>query len=555
MTTDSPAGAGGPSLTDLQRRLAEAEAAGERLRLLAEASRILASSLEYHGTLAGAARLAVPKVADWCVVDVVADDGTLQRVAVAHVDPERVPLVRDLHDRHPPNPQSPYGVGHVVRTGRSEIGDSYMCVPLMARGRTLGAITFVSVSDRRYTRDDLLLAEDLAWRMATAIDNARLYKEAQDANRTKDEFLAVVSHELRTPLTAMLGWLRLLRTNKLDGDATEEALESIERSTRAQVQLIGDLLDISRIVSGKLKMEFMPIDLPPVVEAVAGIVRPAADMKGIALEHTIDDTVGPVLGDSDRLQQIVWNLVSNAIKFTPRGGTVRLELHGLEGDAEIVVSDTGIGIRPEFLPFVFERFRQADSGTTRAHAGLGLGLAIVRYLVEAHGGTVKAESEGPGRGARFTVTLPFALAGEHPEPRQPLPIERHPVLAGARVLIVDDDPDMRDFVRRVLESYHAQVATAASAAEALDLVERWRPSVVLADIAMPSVDGYSLVGQMRELPSDRGGRVPAVALTAYARPEDRARALAAGFDRHVAKPVEPEELAEVVADVLGWAGR
>jgi len=574
--TTHPAGAG-PSLTDLQRRLSDAETSAERVRFLAEASRILASSLDYHGTLTSVARLAVPHVADWCVVDILGDDGTLQRLAVAHVDPELVALVRDLHERYPPNPLSRHGVVNVVRTGKPEIVDqvldewlvraarnaehlgalrrlqlkSYMCVPLVARGRTVGAITLVTVTDRRYARDDLLLAEDLAWRMATAIDNARLYEEAQHASRTKDEFLAIVSHELRTPLTATLGWLHLLRTNKLDVEATEEALESLERSTRAQVQLIGDLLDISRIVSGKFNMEFAPVDPAALVESVIGIIRPTTVTKDITVEHHVERGLGRVLGDSDRLQQVLWNLASNAIKFTPKGGSVRIELRRADGDAEIVISDTGIGIRPDFLPFVFDRFRQGDSSTTRAHSGLGLGLAIVRYLVEAHGGTVTAASEGTGRGATFTVRLPLAAAAEPVQP-SPQPVISHTLLSGARILVVDDDSDMRELVKRALESHNAQVVAAGSTVEALVLVERWRPSIVLADIAMPGEDGYTLVRRIRQLPSERGGRVPAVALTAYARAEDRTAALAAGFDRHVGKPIDPDELAALVTEVLGW---
>jgi len=570
-----------PSLVDLQRRLSAAETSAERGRFLAEAGRILASSLDYQATLTSAARLAVPRLADWCVVDIVAEDGTLQRLAIAHVDPELVALVRALHERYPPNPHSRRGVINVIRTAEPEIVDevldewlvrmarddnhlaalrrlqlkSYMCVPLVAKGRTLGAITFVSVTTGRYSGDDLILAEDLAWRMAAAIDNARLYKEAQDASRTKDEFLAIVSHELRTPLTAMLGWLRLLRTKKLDAEASEEALESLERSTRAQVQLIGDLLDISRIVSGKLKMDFMPVDPATLLETVVGIVGPSAANKGVSLSYTVERHLPPVLGDTDRLQQLLWNLATNAIKFTPKGGTVRMELRQSESDAEIVVSDTGIGIRPDFLPFVFDRFRQADSSTTRAHTGLGLGLAIVRYVVEAHGGSVRAASEGPGQGTTFIVRLPLAASGHVAQQPTSQPTAHPPLLSGTRVLVVDDDPDMRELVKKALESHQAEVIAVGSTSEALSLIEDWRPAVVLADIAMPGEDGYMLVRRIRQLPSERGGRVPAVALTAYARAEDRIAALDAGFDRHVSKPIDPDELAALVTEVIEGATR
>ena len=298
---------------------------------------------------------------------------------------------------------------------------SFMVVPLVARGRTLGAISFVSAeSGHRYDEDDLALAEDLARRAALAIDNARLYMETQEASRLKDDFLATVSHELRTPLNAILGWSRMLRTNRFDAETAAQALETIERNAKAQAQLIEDLLDVSRIITGKLRLDIRPVEPVAVINAAIDAVRPAADAKHVRIETVLDPWAGIVSGDPDRLQQVLWNLLSNAIKFTPKDGSVQIRLERVNSHIEITVSDTGQGIAPEFLPFVFDRFRQADSTLTRAHGGLGLGLAIVRHLVEMHGGTVRAESEGENRGATFTVTLPLR-AIHHQEQEAPEP--------------------------------------------------------------------------------------------------------------------------------------
>jgi PAS domain S-box-containing protein len=375
--------------------------------------------------------------------------------------------------------------------------------------------------------------------------------EAEAANRIKDEFLATVSHELRTPLNAMIGWIHLLRAGGLDAATTDRALATIERNIRSQAQIIDDILDVSRIIRGSLALNVQPVDLAAVLHQVVESLRPAAQGKGIAVHTTVDSTVSPVNGDPDRLQQVVWNLLSNAIKFTPAGGRVEARLEQQEGGLRLRVADTGQGIAPEFLPHVFERFRQADSSTTRIHGGLGLGLAIVRHLVELHGGTVTAESAGEAQGARFTVTLPAALpvpAAPEPPAAEPSPGERSEPssLGGRRLLVVDDDADTREAIGFLLLRAGAVVETVASAREALAAIERSRPDVLIADIGMPGEDGYELIRQVRALPPERGGRMPAVALTAYARPEDRERALAAGYEEHVAKPVEPEKLIEML---------
>ncbi|HYO13498.1 MAG TPA: ATP-binding protein [Thermoanaerobaculia bacterium] len=407
-------------------------------------------------------------------------------------------------------------------------------------GRFAGAVTMMTdITDLKHAeaeREEILARE----RTARA--------EAETANRLKDEFLATVSHELRTPLSAMIGWVHLLRVGGLDAATTERALATIDRNIRAQAQIIDEILDVSRIIRGSLTLSLQPVDLAALLHQVVESVRPAAQSKGIGVHTTVDPTVTPVNGDPDRLQQVVWNLLSNALKFTPGGGRVEVRLERQEAGLRLSVADTGQGIAPEFLPHVFERFRQADSSTTRVHGGLGLGLSIVRHLVELHGGTVTAESAGVDRGARFTVTLPAALPALDPMDAEPAQEDRpRPPLAGRRLLVVDDEPDTREALGFLLQRAGAVVETASSAREALAAIERSRPHVLIADIGMPGEDGYALIRQVRTLAPERGGSIPAVALTAYARPEDRERALAEGYQEHVAKPVEPETLIELLA--------
>lgn len=753
----------GQMAVSLARARGVAEVSQQRAAFLAEAGAVLASSLDYASTLRTVARLSVPFVADLCVVDLLTPDGRIERVAVAHGDPEHEALLRELRERYPPDAAGEHPVARVLRTGRPEVAPeitgplldaiapdpghreiarrlgyrSYMVVPLVARGRTLGALSFVAgESGRRYTADDCAFAEELARRAALAIDNARLYLEsearrreaqaladigrlltatldleavarrvieqvaallgashavlyrldpasgdlfllagrgegidwqprlpagtapaglavrerrpivtddmladpritfdpatrerlerahfravlavplvvhgrvigalatgdragrrfsaedaqlleafahqaavavenarlyteeraarleAEVANRAKDEFLAVLSHELRTPLTAMLGWVRMLRTGGVSPEQTGRALEVIERNTRIQSQIINDLLDVSRIVAGKLVLDRRPVELAAVVEEGVEALRREAEAKGVRLEVAVDRAAGRVSGDPVRLQQVVVNLVSNAVKFTPPGGKVYVRLDRRGGAGCLTVRDSGIGIDPRFLPHIFDRFRQADSTSMRGHEGLGLGLAIVRHLVELHGGTVAAESAGHGQGATFTVELPLLAIDDRSVTSRAAEAgtadaDGDRPLAGLRILVVDDHSDARDLLQAALERFGAAVGVAASAADAMRQLEQAEFDVLVSDIGMPGEDGYELITRLRHHERARGRRpLPAVALTAYASFEAHQRALAAGFHLHAAKPIDPRTLAEVVARAAGRA--
>jgi signal transduction histidine kinase/ActR/RegA family two-component response regulator len=733
-----------------------------RSAFLAEASTLLASALHYEATLEALARLCVPTLADLCVIDMLADDGSIRRVAAAHADPDKTDVVRRLRDGFPPDVGGPHPVATVLRTGRAEMAPaisgatlariaqesehrdiaaalwytSYIVVPFVARGRTLGALSLVSGSpERRYTDSDLALALDLARRAALAVDNARLYSEsearrhaaealaetgrllsrsldvaevaarvagsvrtliggnpsivyqvdsdtgdyvplaisgdagpafgtrfripagvgaiglamrerapvatadltadsrieldaatrarlahaphraalavpltiqgaevgailvgdrpgrtftreqvalvqafadqaalalenarlyeeatrrreaeeaaraaAEDANRAKDEFLATLSHELRTPLTAVLGWARLLRSHEVDGATAARALASIERNTQVLTQLIDDLLDVSRIISGKLQLDPRPLELAGVIDGALDAVRSASEAKGVDLAAALDPSAGPVLGDPARLQQVVWNLLSNAVKFTPVGGRVEVTLDRTGDEVRVSVRDEGCGISPEFLPYIFDRFRQAETGPARRHGGLGLGLAIARELVQMHGGTIRAASGGEGRGSVFTVALPRLRAAARFGTSAAAESRARAQLHGLSVLVVDDEADARDLAATALRQAGAQVLTAGSVADAMAILDAFVPDAVVSDLAMPGEDGYELLARLRALPGDRA-RVPVLATTAFARGEDRDRALAAGFVAHVPKPVEPAMLCRAVASV------
>ena len=564
----------------------------ETLGFLSRASTAMGASLDYRRTLEAVAQVAVPGFADWCGIVMRDGEGAVKLVAATHRDPKKVPLLHALHERFPLPLSAPHGYAKTLRTGESEIFPlitaqmmeqgarspehllltralgtfSNLTVPLTAEGKPLGAILFgISDSRRLYGEADLLVAQEVARRASVAIDNARLFslaqqerERAEEANRVKDEFLATISHELRTPLTAMLGWVQMLRAGRLGPERQQRAYETIERNARAQAQLVEDLLDVSRISSGKLRLERAPVHLEEVVRAATDSVMPAADAKGLSLETSIDGDLDPVMGDPNRLQQIIWNLLSNAVKFTPSGGRVRVSLRRNDGHAVITVTDTGAGIPPDFLPHVFERFRQADVGSTRRFGGLGLGLAIVKHLVEMHGGTIEALSAGEGKGATFRVQLPLSAedgraerasggAGDVEELACP------PQLSGLRVLLVEDEVDVRELVAALLQRCGARVVEAASTAEALEALRRERPDVLISDIGMPGEDGYALIRKVRALPPEEGGRVLAVAMTAYARREDRTRALLAGFQMHVPKPIEPGELLATLASLADRA--
>ncbi|MDC8758175.1 ATP-binding protein [Janthinobacterium fluminis] len=458
---------------------------------------------------------------------------------------------------------------------------SYLAVPVVARsGDVIGGLFFGHPEAAVFTARTERIVGGIAAQAAVAIDNARMYEAAQRAaeerkvlldsersarteaertNQMKDEFLATLSHELRTPLSAILGWAQVLRRGTRDQADQQRGLQSIERNARAQAQLIEDLLDMSRITSGKVQLDMQAIAPATIIDAAIEALRPAADAKNIRLDSRIAAGVGAIAGDASRLQQVIWNLLSNALKFTPRDGTVSIDVRQADRHAEITMRDSGIGIRAEFLAHVFERFRQADASTTRKHGGLGLGLAIVKHLVEQHGGSVAVASAGEGCGATFTVRLPLAAhaAGRpaaRPHSAAPaaaagdLPL---PDLARLKVLVVDDEADARELIERILSDCNAEVLQAADAAQALQLLLNERPDVLVSDIGMPDVDGFDLLGMVRALGAERGGALPAVALTAFARSQDRQRALALGFQAHVAKPVEPAQLAATVAGVCG----
>jgi signal transduction histidine kinase len=431
-----------------------------------------------------------------------------------------------------------------------------------ARGYALGAVDYIlSPIIAPVLRTKVQVFVDLyKAHAALALSNQELETrvkertaELEQLSRLKDEFLATMSHELRTPLNAIFGWVTLLRTRRLDEPTQERALETIERNARAQKRLIEDLLDVSRIVTGKVALEIMPVDPRRVVEAALETMQPAAQAKGITVVPLLNTGVATVRGDFARLQQIVCNLLSNAIKFTPSGGRVEVNLAHRNGEAEISVSDSGQGIKPEFLPLVFDRFRQEDGSISRRHGGLGLGLAIVRHLVELHAGSVEAFSDGEGKGSRFVVRLPtrlgIAKSGAGDE-RVASPTTSS-MLAGVRLLVVDDEPGARELIANVLQGYGAEVCLAESGQAALTKLFEQRPHVLIADLGMPGMDGYALIEQVRALDPDFGGHTPAIAVTGYASPLDRLRALQAGYQNHVAKPVEPQELAIVIASLTG----
>jgi PAS domain S-box-containing protein len=564
-------GAVGVALDVTERRRIETEQ-----RFVSEASRVLASSLDYESTFPALAEIAVPTLGDYCAIDVLRDDGGVARVAFVANDPAKQALGRDLR-RFPPSLRVDSHATQVIRTGEpvlieqvtAEMLDrsaqsaeharllhefaprSLIMAPLRARGRTLGLMTAGTLtSSWTLGPRDLPLVVDIASRAGLALDNALLYRHAQDANRLKDEFLTTLSHELRTPLNALLGWAQILRTQPVSESATERAVESIERNAQAQLVLINDLLDVSRVISGKLRLDLKPVDIAGVVTAAIDAVRPAARARELEISVTIAPLRLEVRGDADRLQQVVWNLLSNAVKFTTPGGRVEVSVEEPGNAVQISVRDTGIGIDPAFLPYVFDRFRQADSSTTRAHGGLGLGLAIARHLIDLHGGIIMAESDGNGRGARFSVTLPAASAIQNEAIATSPDGSRteSAMLDGLRVLAVDDDPDARELTVVVLQSAGAEVAAVASADAALSTLDAFNPHVVLADIAMPAIDGYELLRAIRQ---QRGDRPPVIALTAYVTPDEVERAKTAGFARHLGKPVPHDVLIETIASVAG----
>jgi PAS domain S-box-containing protein len=432
---------------------------------------------------------------------------------------------------------------------------SYLAVPVKAKsGEVLGGLVFGHSETGRFTARHERLAVGIASWASIALENAALYIGVQEASRLKDEFLATLSHELRTPLNAILGYARMIRSGIVPPEKQRKAVETIERNATSLTQIVEDVLDVSRIISGKLRLNVQPVDLPDVVRhSIEGVI-PAADAKGVSIDVVLDPLAAPIFGDPERLQQVVWNLMTNAVKFTNRGGRVHVQLCRVNAHIEFTVSDTGIGIPPAFLPHVFERFRQASAGTTRERGGLGLGLAIARQLVEMHGGTISAKSPGEGKGSTFSIRFPVMIV----KPETPIDSHPHkqshdperiavPDLRGVRVLAVDDDQDALNMVREILEAGGADVAVALSARQALDTLRTLRPDVLVSDLGMPSMDGFELIAEVRNSAEPAVREVPAAALTAFARSEDRAKALRSGYQIHLSKPIDPAELMAAIA--------
>jgi signal transduction histidine kinase len=515
---------------------------------------------------------------------------------IAHVDPAKVATLRSLY-RDYPLTEHDHGFPRVMTTGAPalvkelppgfwasvsedpqqlarlrEIGScSWIIVPLRVQDTVFGALTLAyAESGRHYDESDLGLAIETANRAAVAVDNARLYEISQKARsrveaatRAKDEFVAMVSHELRTPLNAILGWVHLLKKGSLSEEKHAHALEVIERNAQAQSRVVADLLDISRIITGQVRVSLAQVDLANVVDMAVETVRAAAEAKRLDLAVDIDRGNATLRGDGERLQQVVWNLLANAVKFTPKGGHVRIRLHRVESTLELTVEDDGIGIPAEFLPNVFESFRQYDGSTSRAHGGLGLGLSIARHIVELHGGTIEAESRGRGLGALLRVTLPIsplisATQGitqvTRTEP-QPSNLGTPDGLDGVRVLVVEDEIDARELLTVLLEAAGLEVHSASSAAAARDELYVFTPDVIVSDIGMPDEDGYSLIRSIRTFPRSEVRNIPALALTAFARAEDRTRALTDGFNLHLTKPADPSKLLNEIATLVRHARR
>lgn len=594
------------------RKQAEAKLVkyANRLQMLAETSRSFAEGiLDFQTLLDIVCRKIGELIGEICILHLVADDGQwLQMRAIYYPGSEAIASLESFADIATASQSTQQGLAiEILQTQKSlllpAIADadlqdfiqakdlpylkrfsvsSLMIVPLQVRGRSIGSLSLIrETPNRPYTSEDQTFLQALADRAALAIDNARLYKKSQEANRIKDEFLAMLSHELRSPLNAMIGWLSLLRSRQFDAATTTRALETVERNARAQARLVEDLLDVSRILQGKLRLDLRPLKLGSMIEAAIDTVRPLADVKEIQLQVSLDLQVGQVAGDAERLQQIIWNLLSNAVKFTPRGGRVEVQLALVasqvamaaetargEGQAQnscgswaqIRVSDTGQGIKPEFLPHVFDRFRQADSSITRMHGGLGLGLAIVHHLVKLHGGSVEAHSEGEGQGATFIVNLPLLTPAPSLKQSQPTLLDTAPLdlfgyssqLHGLRILIIDDDLDAQILLQSILQGCGAEVVAAVSANEGFStLTSSAKPfDLLISDIGMPGEDGYTFLRRVRSLQVEQGGQIPAIAITAYAREEDRQAALAAGFQSHLPKPIDPTQLVTLIADLV-----
>ena len=551
----------------------------DTLAFVAAVSEGLAPVLTFAELVEVVRLLPVPFAADWTMFHVMTEDGRIRSEAGIHRDPARAPLLTSLAGATSGSLPADALIARVIATGRLLIvngagdlttrfagsGDavpllerlgmgSVAIVPLVAHGQLTAALSLGAGAPGRFANAGGILVADLARRIRLALDRIHLYREAQEANRLKDEFLSTLSHELRTPLNAVFGWARILRMRPLDR-STAHAVEVIERNAEAQIRLIEDVLDVSRIITGKMTLSMESVDVVAVLGAAVDGVRPAVQAKGVFLNADLGEAGVSVLADPHRLQLVFWNVLSNAVKFTGAGGLITVTLRRTNGCAEIRFGDSGVGIRRDVLPFVFDRFRQADSSPTRRHGGLGLGLAIVRHLVELHGGTVEAESPGEGRGATFTIRLPIDArtrpsAGSEASAIDPIAPGHSRPLHGRSVLVVEDHDDARDLVACVLDAAGAEVITAATTGEALARVVGSMPDLLLADLGLPDEDGYTLLKRIRAMGTPAAVALPAVALTAYARASDRERALAAGFLDYIVKPVDPRELVRIIVSVI-----
>ncbi len=552
--------------------ITERKNAERTAQFLAEAGEILNRSLDYEETLRAITSMVVPRFADWCFVDLVEADGGFRRIAVAHPGgPGDDALATRLRRSYAPK-NAKYGVSDTFARGATstmnDVSDEvlkavardddhrdallsmglrcFVSVPMTSHGRTFGVMTFLGTAKRTcFEANDVGLAEELARRAALAVDNARLYRSAQEANRAKDEFLANLSHELRTPMTAILGWAHLLQLGDLEPDQVDLGLQTIRQSGEAQAKLIDDLLDVSRIVTGKLHLSPAPVDLAVVLQGAIAAIRPAAEAKKQRLEIGLSDSSAMVLGDASRLQQVFWNLLSNAVKFTPPGGLLRLSAADSGPNVVVMIEDTGEGIAAEFLPLVFERFRQAAT-PQRGRTGLGLGLAIAKDLVELHGGSITVHSAGPGRGSTFTVSLPLRSHDRETAPPSQIGKPRHDRLRSIRVLLVEDDQSTRTLLATILSSFGADVADAGSATDAEAALLSFEPQILVTDIEMPGNDGIVLLQTLRS----RHSMLPAIAVSGHADDASRARVAAAGFNGFIAKPLDPTLLAEEIVRAL-----
>jgi PAS domain S-box-containing protein len=545
-------------------------------RFLADASASLSSVVDYESTLGKVAQLAVPFFADWCIVDMVEMDGSLRRLAVVHGDPSQVAWANEVHRRYPPRPDDPYGPPHVLRTGQAEMAAeitdailteaaqdddhlrmlrqlnfrSYLAVPLSAGGKTLGVITFItSESERRYNAADLTLAEDLAHRAAIAIDNARLYTELRESDRRKDEFLATLAHELRNPLAPIRNALHILKTPTVDAAVAERSREMMERQVHHLVRLVDDLLDVSRVMRGKIELRTEQVDIASLLARAVETAQPLLEAQGHQLTVRLPSEALLVEADPVRLAQVFANLLTNAAKYTEANGHIELTAQRDGEQALLRVRDNGIGISADMLPRIFALFVQADPTTTRAQGGLGIGLTLVKSLVEMHHGSVEAHSEGLGKGSEFVVRLPLATARRQELATQETLHDQRPVVPflGRRLLVVDDNKDAADSLATMLRLQGHEVRVVHSGAAALKTAASYRPDLVLLDIGMPGMDGYEVARRLRQQPGLENLRL--AALTGWGQQQDRRRSAEAGFDHHLVKPVEPKTLEKLLADL------